>query len=75
MIQPEMGDVNAMKRPGMVRTSLTNVSAPGVSGKALVISGREGAMVAPAITVIILQNRMVTLRSGLFFKIVQRLLP
>lgn len=54
----------------MVSTNLTNVSAEGLSGKAAFISGKEGAMVAPAITVIILMNRIVIFaRSGFFRKV------
>jgi hypothetical protein len=69
MIQPENGAVIAMNKPGIVSTSFTKVSADGLPGKALVISGKEGAMVAPAITVIMLQNRMVTLASFWFLSI------
>ena len=71
MIQPETGEVSAMNSPGMVNTSFTSVSAAGLSGKAAVISGNEGAMVAPAITVIMLQSNIVILaRSGfLSFKV------
>ena len=66
MNQPENGEVKAMASPGIVNTSLTSVTAAGLSGKAFVISGKEGAMVAPAITVIMLQKRMVAFASGLF---------
>lgn len=57
-----------MKRPGIVRINLTRVSAEGLWLNALVISGNDGAIVAPAITVIILQKRMVNFTSDLFFK-------
>ena len=65
--QPESGEVNAMKSPGIVRTSFVKVSAEALSGNALVISGKEGAIVAPAITVIMLQNKMVIFTSLFLF--------
>ncbi len=51
MTQPNSGEKIAMNRPGRVRINFDKNTALGTSLNVSAIWGREGAMVAPAITV------------------------
>ena len=55
-----------MSRAGVVRINGTRIAALGLSRKAVCIEGRDGAMVAPAIIVIVPVARRTTFRLNPF---------